>query len=301
MKIPPKQYFWLLLVLTGLGLLAFVILGGREFVRNVYKSGLVQARTLQAWAGSFGIGVQVVLPIETRISDVDGMVQVFVPAGEFLMGEDDRDTIVSYPRHPVYLDAFWIDQTEVSNAMYALCVQDGVCRQPAYPEEYAYYGGPDYADYPAVYITWDEAQAYCHWAGRRLPTEAEWEKAARGVDGRTYPWGNEPPDFSRLNYDNLLGGPLPVNRYLAGASPYGALNMAGNVREWVADWYNQVYYADRIYDNPPGPEEPAGDSKKALRGGAFMDDAHKIRIFTRMAHVPWSAGFTRGFRCASGD
>lgn len=301
MKIPPKQFLWVFLILSGLGLLVFALPGGRDAIRSTYKTGLVQARAAQAWAASFGLGVQAVQPVAERVSGADGMLQVFVPAGEFLMGEDDRDSIVSYPRHPVYLDDFWIDQTEVSNAMYARCVQAGVCRQPAYPDEYAYYAAPGYADYPAVYLTWEEAQAYCQWAGRRLPTEAEWEKAARGVDGRAYPWGNQPPDVTRLNYDNLLGGPLPVNRYPAGASPYGALNMAGNVREWVADWYSQVYYNDLIYDNPQGPEDPPGDSKKALRGGAFMDDAHKIRVFTRMAHVPWSAGWTRGFRCASSD
>ena len=190
------------------------------------------------------------------------MTLVFVPAGEFLMGlegeayyqlwneildicphckitQDDET-----PQHPVYLDAFWIDQTEVTNTMYAACAAAGACEVPQ-PAEYetelpeTYYDRPGYEDFPMVNVNWFHAQAYCEWAGRRLPTEAEWEKAARGTDGRTYPWGNE-LDCLRANFqDCAINSLTRTGRYPKGASPYGALDMAGNAREWVADWYSE--------------------------------------------------------------
>ncbi len=182
---------------------------------------------------------------DTMTRPEDGMVMVHVPAGAFEMGSDDGYDDEK-PVHTVYLDAYWIDRTEVTNAQYRRCVQAGECRESACAGDGAYNG----ADQPVVCVSWDDAAAYCEWAGGRLPMEAEWEKAARGTDGRAFPWGNE-FDCRKGNFDDetelddytVPGGPdcdgydrtAPVGSYAAGASPYGALNMAGNVREWVSD------------------------------------------------------------------
>lgn len=230
---------------------------------------------------------------------------VEVPAGDFLMGSTnanvsgDRD---EKPQHKVYLDAFLMDRTEVTNAMYAKCVAAGACKAPSNISSSTrskYYDDTQYANYPVIYVSWDAAQAYCKWAGGRLPTEAEWEKAARGPstgsgDGRTFPWGNERPDAQRSNFDGNVGDTTPVGAYPAGASPYGALDMAGNVWEWVADWYQ--YYASASARNPQGP---SSGQYRVLRGGSWDDDWG----FVRAANREWWSGpndgvFYIGFRCA---
>lgn len=290
-----KLVVWVLLVVIVLAALGYIV-----DLKTLYKNGLQQSRYLQAVWASYNFGISASVPIDFRISESDAMPQVFVPAGKFIMGANDAEMQVSFPAHIVYIDAFWIDQMEVSNAQYNQCVSAGVCKKPAYSGEYAYYAEAAYNNYPVVFITWEEAKEYCEWTGRRLPTEAEWEKAARGVDGRSHPWGETAPDISLLNFDNNIGAPMPVDRYQAGASPFGALNMNGNVREWVTDWYSQGYYKNQLArTNPQGPEGPNSQSKKSLRGGGFADDARESRIFTRFAHVPWSAGWVRGFRCVS--
>ncbi len=232
-------------------------------------------------------------PVRMKFSRRDGMVQVYIPAGEFMMGSWQEKNSGRQKAHPVYLKAYWIDQVEVTNAMYALCVAEGQCEPPARVNPY--FGKAAYADHPVVYVTWEKAQAYCHWAGGRLPTEAEWEKAARGTDGRRYPWGSTPPDDFLLNFNGVHGEPRSAYDYLAGASPYGLLNMAGNVREWVADWFDPDYYAISPYENPQGPL--AGETK-SLRGGAYWDDAKQVQTFYRLSHDPTSPGQNRGFRCA---
>ncbi|MEW5939429.1 MAG: SUMF1/EgtB/PvdO family nonheme iron enzyme [Chloroflexota bacterium] len=248
--------------------------------------------SLDGWAGL------PITPEATRTSAADGMTQVFVPAGPFLMGADSNEAQKNRPKRAVNLPAFWMDQTEVTNAMYARCVAAHRCPLPFDESVNPYYGKPEYDNYPVVYITWRGADKYCQWAGRRLPTEAEWEKAARGTDGRAYPWGDEPPTMSLANFDNAIGGPVPVDRYPLGESPYGALNMAGNVREWVADWFHELYYLVAPLENPLGPD--AGDAK-SLRGGSYLDDANEIRVFNRFFHPPESPGLNRGFRCASDE
>jgi formylglycine-generating enzyme required for sulfatase activity len=224
---------------------------------------------------------------------------VFIPVGEFKMGGERQQ--FTQPAHNVYLDAFWIDSTEVSNQQYSLCVQDLACPQPwnyDSPEDYLSQISnldDDFNQLPVVYITWQSAVTYCNWADRRLPTEAEWEKAARNADERVYPWGKWGPNNNLLNYDDSFGRPLPVSRYPFGASPFGALNMAGNVREWVADWFSEDYYALSPNKNPTGPL--SGD-KRILRGGAFSDSKRMVRADNRFSHNPYSPGYNRGFRCA---
>jgi len=256
---------------------------------------------------------------QTWISAVDGVILVCIPAGEFLMGAADNDPQAEAnekPQHRVYLDAFWIDRTEVTNANFAKCMADGACRPKIYDVSAMTYTPyaihPDYQDFPALLSEADVAAAYCQWAGRRLPTEAEWEKAARGTDVRYYPWGNE-LDCTKASYyecDNTpktddLTGPrcgssgrcrtTRVDDYLAGASPYGVLNMAGNVWEWVADWYSPEYYANSPTSNPTGPDE--GDFK-VRRGGGSKSLSQDLRVTSRASGEPqhYFDG-QMGFRC----
>ena len=255
-----------------------------------------QVRHARAEIASFDWGAGLpVAPEATRVSPTDGMVQVFVPAGEFQMGTNEKNAQKNRPAHRVTLPAFWIDQTEVPNEAYALCVEAGACSNPGGAAN-PFFGKSKYNRHPVVYVSWNAADAYCRWAGRRLPTEAEWEKAARGTDGRIYPWGNDPPDERLANFDLNLGASLPVDRYPLGASPYGALNRAGNVREWVSDWFHEFYYIVSPRETPLGP--PSGDHK-SLRGGSYLDGKSEIRSFNRFSHEPLSGGINRGFRCAS--
>lgn len=249
----------------------------------------------------------------TMISEKDDMVMVYVPAGEFKMGSEKYGS-GEKPVHTVNLGAFWIDQTEVTNAMYARCVAAGECDPHRSTKSYthdSYYGNPEFDEYPVVYVSWSDAKAYCAWADKRLPTEAEWEKAARGEDRRTYPWGNEwdvrttlrlnfsdkndPIDPSDTVADDGYADTAPVGNYLNGASPYGAYDMAGNVWEWVADWYGENYYSTSPLSNPLGPNS---GTERVVRGGAWNDPAEGVRSANR-GRGPSSANNSRvGFRCS---
>jgi serine/threonine-protein kinase len=242
----------------------------------------------------------------THVSPKDSMVMVYVPAGNFLMGSDKaKDSMANddeLPQHTVYLDAFWIDQTVVTNAEYARCVAGGQCTTPHETSSaifISYYGESQYANYPVIYVDWNQAQAYCTWAGRRLPSEAEWEKAARGVDGRIYPWGNTAPNQSLLNNISKIsvGDTAAVGSYPSGASPYGALDMAGNVWEWVNDWYRDTYYQQSPARNPTGP--PTG-SNRVLRGGSWDNNDRDVRPAYRGRLTPEDDYNNLGFRCAAG-
>jgi serine/threonine-protein kinase len=235
---------------------------------------------------------------------------VLVPAGVFAMGSADGDED-ERPVRAIRLDAFAIDRHEVSNAQYALCVGEGACRPPSVAgseTRLGYFDDPQYAGYPVLGVTWDDASRYCEWRGARLPTEAEWEKAARGTDERTYPWGDE-FDPARLNYcdgncplpwadidhDDAFLDTAPVDAFGAGASPYGALNMAGNVWEWVADRYAADAYASSQDENPRGP--PAGE-QRVTRGGGIFNDAAAARTTSRRRFSPDVPSTSVGFRCA---
>jgi formylglycine-generating enzyme required for sulfatase activity len=237
-----------------------------------------------------------------RTSPIDGMVQVFVPSGSFLMGSTDADTEAEYqekPQHTIYLDGYWFDQTEVTQGMFKRCIASGTCPDVVHDlEQNPNFTNPDYDNHPAIYVTWDQAKTYCERVGRRLPTEAEWEKAARGTDGRLYPWGDTPPNGNQALFNNAIVGTRPVGSYPDGISPYGVLDMIGNVREWVADFYSEYYYGESAERNPTGPTE-AKDNVHVLRGAAWTDAVHYTRIAMRFHHVPWSPGDNRGFRCAA--
>jgi formylglycine-generating enzyme required for sulfatase activity len=271
----------------------------------------------------------------TRVSEIDGMTLVYVPEGAFQMGAkgtDKRALKNEMPLHEVSLDAFWIDQTEVTNAMYARCVKAGACRLPrklVSATREKYYEDGAFADYPVVYVGWEDAEDYCTWAGRRMPSEAEWEKAARGSDGRTYPWGEE-LNCNQANYWGLNlwdswnekgedpvgcgSGTARVGSYPQGASPYNALDMAGNAGEWVADWYSSDYYANSPAGNPPGPVSGAFRVVRGILGYYQQNDVQWIRhgghlynfegftfdlrITYRAILSPTIRHYDVGFRCA---
>jgi formylglycine-generating enzyme required for sulfatase activity len=232
--------------------------------------------------------------------------------------------------HTVYLDAFYIDKYEVTNAQFAAFVSatdyetdaeqtgcgliydgdDWNCIQGV---DWQHPFGPDTSvagrdEHPVVQVSWNDAEAYCEWAGARLPTEAEWEKAARGTDGRTYPWGNA-FDGSRVNFcdrnceydwkdtgaDDGYARTAPVGSYPAGASPYRALDMAGNVYDWVADWYDTGYYANSPESNPRGP---ASGDYRVIRGSSWYDDAVYVRAAYRYRDYPDATDHSVGIRCA---
>ncbi len=244
---------------------------------------------------------------------------VAVPAGDFLMGSTSAGPFVDeQPQRTVYLDAYAIEVTETTNVQYRACVYAGPCIDPL-PSgpggQNGYYTNPSYDDYPVVDVTWNMADQYCRWRGRRLPTEAEWEKAARGAaDDRDYPWGWAEPTCDLADVANPLADslapdarvhetcyafPVGVESYAASASPYGALNMTGNVAEWVADFYADDYYDAAAWPgngvNPTGP--PTGD-EKVVRGGSYADTAIYTRVEYRDHHPPGATNITIGFRCA---
>jgi formylglycine-generating enzyme required for sulfatase activity len=233
--------------------------------------------------------------------------EVYIPAGEFLMGcaSDiwsgcDGD---SQPIHAVYLDAYYIDKTEVTVAEYQACVDAGVCTAPDYDAaavEPATVSGADgpLDPYPITHMTWAYADTYCRWVGKRLPTEAEWEKAAHGPGWQVYPWGNEAPTCELVNFDNCEGRALPVGSYPEGASPYGVLDMAGNVREWVNDFYMKPYYSRSPYFNPQGPAEELTVGEHLLRGGSWKDDFGGITTWIRLDEAETHYIYKVGFRCA---
>jgi formylglycine-generating enzyme required for sulfatase activity/WD40 repeat protein/tRNA A-37 threonylcarbamoyl transferase component Bud32 len=240
---------------------------------------------LPSASGTPTTSIPTLAPGATRVSEVDDMVMVYVPEGEFQMGQEG----VAEPVHKVYLDSFWIDQTEVTNAMYRVCVEAGQCTSPGSD---TYFVSEKYENHPVAYMNWDQASIYCEWVGRRLPTEAEWEKAARGTDGRTYPWGDE-VDCAYANLVDCVGDLSPAGSYPDGASPYGALDMAGNMTEWVSDWFGP--YSQSPERNPTGP--PSGEYP-VVRGGSWSFRNSDGRSAYREGDFTFATHGNFGFRCA---
>jgi formylglycine-generating enzyme required for sulfatase activity len=225
----------------------------------------------------------------TMTPERDSAVMVYVSGGTFQMGSregyDDEQ-----PVHNVTLDSFWIDQTEVTNAQYRKCVEDGACNEPGCWDA----SELNALDQPVVCVTWYEAQAYCEWAGGRLPTEAEWEYAARGPQGNSYPWGEDEPTCELAQFSGCSGDAVPVGSFPDGASWCGALDMAGNVWEWVNDWYQYDYYAVSQVNNPTGPD---GGIYKVLRGGSWNTFHYRVRSASRHWYDPQFSNPNWGFRC----
>jgi formylglycine-generating enzyme required for sulfatase activity len=258
----------------------------------------------------------------TKLSPADNVTMVYVPAGQFPMGSK-VGLIDEQPVHMVQLDSFWLDRTEVTNEMYRKCVEAGSCKEPG---SRVYYDDPQYSDHPVVFVAWTNAVSYCSFAGRRLPTEAEWEKAAAWNpvqnEKRIFPWGNE-YDCSKGNFDDetkldaslMQGGSIscdgydltaPVGSYPQGASPYGALDMGGNVWEWVHDAFIEVnsfdssiqnYYAFSRFENPMGVS-PALTTSRGIRGGSWNWTYGYGRSAYRLGFGKNDTYDAVGFRCA---
>ncbi len=271
----------------------------------------------------------------TMVNPIYGAVMVVVPEGEFLMGSEEslaQDN--EKPEHLVYLDTFWIYQHEVTNAQFSAFINatgyqttveergwsfvfDG---SNSVREDGAYWAAPegpgssitDREDHPVVHMSWSDAHAYCEWAGGWLPTEAEWEKAARGTDGRLFPWGHAQISGEKVNFcdvncrydwadssqDDGHAKTAPVGSYPAGTSPYGALDKLGNAWEWVEDWYDADYYSYSPYENPAGPG--SGDLR-VKRGGSEGSVIWSLRVSSRFGLNPDAAGEDYGFRCVFTD
>lgn len=278
------------------------------------------------------------IPLPIRVSPRDNMEMVFIPEGGFLRGlsEDQISTIMvmcpdcnsdnlrdQIPQRLIYLDGFWIDRTEVTNRQFSKFITEtgyvttAEQRRKSYVmlrgnSDFIYIDGADWRhpsgysssiaeeeNYPVTQVSWDDAAAYCQWAGRRLPTEAEWEKSARGRDGYIFPWGNTKPDENFLNFDLIYSGTVSVGSYPNGASPYGVLDMAGNLWEWVADFYQENYYQTSPDHNPSGPLSGEGHP---LRGGSWASEYRNYLYFVTTTFRLWNKSFIRsnviGFRCA---
>ena len=233
---------------------------------------------------------------------------VYIPAGEFTMGSSSGD-VDERPERQVYLDAFEIDKYEVTNVQYRRFLlateREGPHRWSGRyvhlssrrdPDWHGVAYPPGEGMYPAAGVRWPDARDYCAWAGKRLPTEAEWEKAARGAKGRTYPWGDDWDATPANTAESVREYPQPVGSYPSGANPYGALDMAGNVWEWVSDWYDREYYTYAPDANPPGP--PPGTGERILRGGAWDSSPDQVRASYRNASHFFGPNFRVGFRCA---
>ncbi|HRX00370.1 MAG TPA: SUMF1/EgtB/PvdO family nonheme iron enzyme, partial [Cyclobacteriaceae bacterium] len=216
---------------------------------------------------------------------------VEIPAGDFNMGStrsDDRASLDEIPQQVIFLDSFLIGRYEITNGQWEQCVRAGIC-SPKYAD-------PSKTDHPVVNLNWFEAQAFCTWIDGRLPTEAEWEKAARGSDARQFPWGDTSPNQDLANYNGYVGDTTPVGSYPDGVSPYGLYDMAGNAWEWVGDWYQEDYYQSRIEGtiNPEGP--PEGEFR-VLRGGNKDIGASGIRVASQDKSFPTNTFNLFGFRC----
>jgi serine/threonine-protein kinase len=256
-------------------------------------------------------------PETFRFSSIDGMPQIYIPVGTFRMGGlDIRHGPDEVPAHDVTISAFWMDQLEVTNAMYQLCVKEGQCTPPqsfASQRRNDYYENIEFKDYPVVYVTWGQAKTYCEWANRRLPTEAEWERAARGDDQRTFPWGEDKPDERFTNFNFIVKDTSRVGSYPLGASPFGVLDMAGNVAEWTNDFYKFDYYQSSIETDPQGPLTSSGFNR-VVRGGSLGDAEINIRLSKRSSVLGSDLRMEKGspeylgdfsprigFRCAMDD
>ena len=234
---------------------------------------------------------------KTMVGD-DGREMVQIPEGPFVMGSRDNDSDPDEkPEHQVYLKSYFVDLNEVGRGEYdrfAKMTKRAQRRIEVFEDDPAKLLKPEL---PAIAVTWDDAEAYCKWAGKRLPTEAEWEKAARGESKRRYPWGNEfAPGYANIDgNEDGFRYLAPPGSFEAGRSPYGLYDMTGNVGEWVADSYEEDFYQKSPYRDPKGPEQ---GEQKVIRGGSWRETKKNARPSKRFQAKPWRHDITVGFRCA---
>lgn len=245
------------------------------------------------------VGDPEILPtIGTRLRWMDNSYFLYIPEGEFIMGAPSDEPQDYNPQHVVFLDDFWMQEAEVTNQQYAACVEAGACTVPYEEADAPYpYAEPAFASNPVVGVDWQQADAYCAWIEARLPTEAEWEKVARGPDGSPYPWGVDEPACELLNYADCLdpSAPADILSYEDGQSLYKVWDLAGNVFEWVNDWYQQDYYFASPAINPAGPAE---GTERVYRGGSYQSELEDMPAWMRFNLKPEQHTEELGFRCA---
>ncbi len=234
--------------------------------------------------------------IAKEITGKDGAPMVLVPAGVFKMGSLDMDGPYDQAERKIFLDAFYMDKYEVTVSRYAKFLEATGLGEPDLWDEVSPVRD---GDRPVVGVDWHDADVYCRWANKRLPTEAEWEKAARGTDGRKYPWGNEKPTSRHANFGSSDGhvyeSLAPVGGFQPDKSPYGIYDLGGNVNEWVSDWYDEDYYSKSSKSNPSGPSQ---GQKKVLRGGSWIEPEMMLQSAARFHASPKTRHDFLGFRCA---
>lgn len=249
--------------------------------------------------------------LEKFICEWDEMEIILIPEGDFLMGtnENKRETSqyvigAETPEHTVFLDAYYMAKYPLTNAQYNEFLKENQYPQPKYWDDKDF-NGPDH---PVVGVSWHDAAKFCGWLSKktggkyRLPTEAEWEKACRGTDGRAYPWGDEEPTPAHANFDECINHTTPINAYPMNKSPYGCMDMVGNVGEWCVDWFDYFYYKRSPYRNPTGPDsQPKGSmsgNHRSFRGGYWRFNTLGIESYCRSGHNPSYSMDAIGFRCA---
>ena len=311
-----KTFPTLFVVIGALGAFALLIAFGAYWLINGNLAMFVAATPTQQVLPSFtatdipptgtiestSVPTETPLPTETsipaEIKDSRNVPMRLIPAGEFTMGSDDTGDIGSRPAQVISLEAFYIDKFEVTNEMYDACVYAVECRKPqrlGTATRDTYYANPVYANYPVIYLDWKMAKAYCEWRGARLPTEAEWEKAARGTDERLYPWGNDNPDCNFANIPGCIGDTTPVDQHEKGQSIYGVYGMSGNVWEWTSSLFKNY-----PYDPTDGREDPDSLSERIARGGSWHvgSNSGNVRTDTRLKLDTGSTLAYVGVRCA---
>jgi formylglycine-generating enzyme required for sulfatase activity len=316
-----KQKMWLALAGAGV-LLVLVLAGVRLFLRPALEGGsrptepAAQPATEQIGsAGSNSVPEATFTPHATQAANtsIANPEMVLVPAGTFTMGREAADELAAClekfesdcqlswfldeePVHELTLDAFNIDVYEVTNGLYRACEKQGACQPPKSSisnTRLKYYDNPEFDNYPVIQVTWEQAKTYCEWRGARLPTEAEWEKAARGTDSRMYPWGDA-LDETRANFHWNVGDTTAVGSYADGKSPYGVYDMAGNVWEWVSS-----LHAPYPYDASDGRESLTSRDPRVMRGGGWGQEGdNSVSTSYRFAYEPTSTNIDLGFRCA---
>jgi len=301
--------------LRFVGLMAILALQYPQIISKAASTNPSINRTNRVWINHSplkdafnAIEHKVYLPLIFGLGLIIPEGMVYVPAGYFQRGCDAAHNAgftcppEEIPLRQIYLYHFFIDKYEVTNWMYSQCVAAGACLPPASTSSLNrtfYYGTTTYAAYPVIHVDWTSAKSYCIWAGKRLPSEAEWEKAARGSnDTRTFPWGETTPNCTLANSweaNPCTGDTSLVGQHVAGASPYGAFDMAGNVWEWVVDWYADNYYNLAPEFNPPGP---ASGTSRVLRGGCFLNSKFNLRVTERSGGPLGYSDGDIGFRCS---
>ena len=291
-------------IVIACSVMAFlVLLIGAALIFETIKSERLheETKSIEFEEKDIVVGKKIDYSIFETIKGGDGREMVLIPAGSFILGDEIRGDFDEKPQRVIYLDAFYIDKYEVTNADYRRFTKMLKRREPMIPvfeDDVNLLKGDDQ---PVVGVTWLDAKAYCQWAGNRLPTEAEWEKAARGEDGLIWPWGDEfnPKAVNGRGEADGYKYSAPVGSFELGRSPYGLYDMSGNVSEWVADWYDQFYYKEAPFKNPKGPEDPGIIQVLSYRGGSYTNTAHDLRASKRFGGAHLERGESNvGFRCA---